>query len=320
MKQPNNNYDAALFKSILGLANLLTFGDVASYSLHALNSNEQGFSGAKLCRAYVYLKDGEFKTMVLKKTELKERMAMHTLTVQGHKHTPAAYSSDLTSSEPNWIAMEDLAEQRSSIINNIDWKSSVASAIAEIHLNNLGNACMSSWLPTADKVYWTNIASIISLDHFEQAASSNNAFFNEFGSYLPSLRRNAARFINDMTALSAEKSCLTLTHGDIQSPSGDHVYNCSGVPYIIDFGFCSYAPFYIDLVSYFDFDDIDICYAAFSSQGVHLSKTDFEYGFRAAFCYGGFLYFYPAIMNYLCKPNLAARNRLNELIAQALLR
>ena len=67
------------------------------------------------------------------------------------------------------------------------------------------------------------------------------------------------------TALYKETQWLTLTYGDLQSINGDHVYNIQEIPYIIDFGFASYAPFYIDLVDYFSFENAALYHKALTS-------------------------------------------------------
>lgn len=81
-------------------------------------------------------------------------------------------------------------------------------------------------------------------------------FAKEFGKYFPKLQEIGRRFVDDMTALYKEKEFLTLTHGDLQMRDKTHIYNCKGTPRIIDFGFCRYAPFYIDLAGWFTADNI----------------------------------------------------------------
>ena len=69
---------------------------------------------------------------------------------------------------------------------------------------------------------------------------------------------------------------MTLTHGDLQSIEGDHVYNIQEVLYIIDFGFARYAPFYIDLVDYFSFENADLYHKALTSRWFSVNVKDFD--------------------------------------------
>ena len=91
---------------------------------------------------------------------------------------------------------------------------------------------------------------------------------------------------------------MTLTHGDIQTKNGSHVYNVGGHPYIIDFGFSRYAPFYIDLVNYFTLAEAAYYREALADKGFYISQKDFEERFQIASKYPGFIYMFPGIMHW----------------------
>ena len=68
---------------------------------------------------------------------------------------------------------------------------------------------------------------------------------------------------------------------------------------IIDWGFCRYAPFYIDLVDYFTPDESMVYWEELRRRGVLLSREDFACQFHAASLYPAFIYLYPALMQFL---------------------
>ena len=80
-----------------------------------------------------------------------------------------------------------------------------------------------SLLPHADRSYWQNITSKISIDHFENACKNDHAFSKKYARLLPVLYRRGEQFVKDMTLLYQDGESLTLTHGDLQTISGDHV-------------------------------------------------------------------------------------------------
>lgn len=90
------------------LSQIMGGGAVADVFEKSMDAGEQGFSGAKLFRLEVLYKSGEKGSFICKKTDLKERMVMRTLTQQGHSHTPAAYSPDGKREEAAWIIQQDL--------------------------------------------------------------------------------------------------------------------------------------------------------------------------------------------------------------------
>ena len=280
------------------LSCILNMGSVASVNERPMEANEQGFSGATLIRLDAVFDDGRQGSFICKKADLKERMVMRILTEQGHQHTPAAYSEDCVSDEPMWMIQQDLGKRINAPHDNLQWMERVADALAEIHGNNMNRGKEMPWLPHADSDYWEKIVTQISVDHFEKAVCEDRSFARQFGAYLPKLRKAGDAFACDMAALYKETQWLTLTHGDLQSMGGDHVYNIQEMPYIIDFGFAGYAPFYIDLVDYFSFENAALYHKALTSRGFFLNLKDFEERFRAAFRYPCFIYMFPSIMQW----------------------
>lgn len=289
---------------------ILNMGSIATVRERPMRPDEQGFSGAAMIRLDVIFNNGHTGSFVCKKTDLKERMVMQTLTEQGHAYTPASYSEDCVSNEPMWMIQQDLGKRVSAPYDNLQWMEKVADALAEIHGNNMNHGKKMLWLPQANAEYWNKIVTQISVDHFERAVYEDRRFAEQFGAYLPKLRDVGNAFARDMTALSEETQWLTLTHGDLQNIEGDHVYNIQGKPYIIDFGFARYAPFYIDLVDYFSFKNAVLYHKALKAKGFTLNLTDFEERFRAAYRYPCFIYMFPSIMQW----KNGSENRLLKLL------
>ena len=84
----------------------------------------------------------------------------------------------------------------------------------------------------------------------------------------------------------------------IQMRDGAHIYCCCGTPRIIDFGFCRYAPFYIDLAGWFAREELKLYYDAMNKRGVSIKYADFEERARAAYRYNGFIYLCPSVMDW----------------------
>lgn len=279
---------------------LRTLGKERAVSIQdeSMAAYEKGFSGAALFRITCVLSGGERVHLICKKAELRERMAMVLLTGQGHASTPAAYSEDCISNLPKWMVQQDLGKRVPAPKNNPAWMQRVALALAKIHGKNMRRGEEMPWLPRADADYWQKIVKQISISHFEKAVCEDEKFARQFEATLPKLQAAGRRFAADMTALSEESPFMTLTHGDIQRIDGSHVYNVEGRPYIIDFGFCRYAPFFIDLVDYFSLEEALFYRQALADQGVHMPPRDFEARFRAAAKYPGFIYMFPGIMQW----------------------
>ncbi|MCI5546786.1 MAG: aminoglycoside phosphotransferase family protein [Clostridiales bacterium] len=279
------------------LSQIMGGGAVADVFEKSMGEGERGFSGAKLFRLEVLYKSGEKGSFICKKIDLRERMVMRTLTRQGHSHTPAAYSPD-EDGEEAWMIQQDLRRRVAAPHDSPEWTARVADALAGIHAANRGRGEEMPWLPRADADYWRKIVTQISIDHFEREICENECFARQFEVLLPELRAAGERFVRDMTALYEEADSLTLTHGDLQTIDGDHVYNIGGKPYIIDFGFARYEPLYIDLVDYFAPEQIPLCHGALAARGVDIALSDFEERFRAVRKYPGFIYMFPSIMGW----------------------
>ncbi|MGO2428179.1 MAG: phosphotransferase [Lactococcus cremoris] len=280
------------------LSHILNRGNIVSAQVQKMEPYEQGFSGASLLRLKVLFADGQQGSFIGKKADLKERMVMRTLTEQGHHHTPAAYCENLTSDEAQWMVEEDLGKQLSAPSNRLQWLNKVAAALAEIYGNNMNRGKEMAWLTPADAEYWNKIVGQLSVDHFEKAISDDYRFAQQFEGYLPKVKEKAALFAKNMIEISQEEEWLTLTHGDLQNVEGNHVYNIQGNPYIIDFGFSSYAPFYIDLVDYFSADEAILYHKALIERGFSLELKDFEERFKAAILYPCFIYMFPSMMDW----------------------
>jgi len=247
-----------------------------------------------------------------------KKPAMKTLTDQGHRNTPAAFSQDTEADEPRWMAIEDVGSLKSPPPGT-DWSPKIAQALSGIHARNLQRASEMPWLPHADPHYWKDyIVTQVSVDHFEALMEQNPEFDAEFGAYLPSLREKAGAFARDMAALYEEKESLTLTHGDLQTVDGSHVHYYQGKPYFIDFGFCCYAPFYIDLASYFNHEDAKLYYNGLIENGISLRYDDFYERSRAAFRYAGLIYLYPSLRQWSLGPTEATGKRLLQMLKTVL--
>ncbi|MBD5168808.1 MAG: phosphotransferase [Oscillibacter sp.] len=296
------------------LSQIMDMGSIADVREKALSGHEQGFSGAELFRMELIYKDGKTGSFICKKADLKERMVMQTLTMQGHSCTPAAYSADCTSEEPAWMIQQDLGQKVDAPHNDSQWMGRVADALAEIHGSNMNRGEAMPWLPHADAAYWEKIVTQISVDHFEKAVCEDSQFARQFESLLPRLRETGKKFVRDMTALYQEAEWLTLTHGDLQNIDGDHVYNVNGKPYIIDFGFARYAPFYIDLVDYFSLENVALYHQSLTSRGYDLHWNDFEERFRSVYRYPGFIYMFPSIMQWKSGSEERLINMINRIL------
>lgn len=301
--------------AVQGLAEILGWGSVIRIEGGRMDEDERGWSGAAVRRVSAVCAGGERGSAILKRAERKERMAMKVLTEQGHSFTPAAFSPDTDTDEPRWMAQQDMGRNPVPAAVGPAWMAQVANALAQIHADNLGRGAAMPWLPHADRAYWqAYLIRSISVDHFERLMENNADFRREFGAYLPALRRNAEKFAADMAELYAEGDSLTLTHGDLQTVDGSHVYDCGGKPCIIDFGWCHYAPFYVDLASYFSFEDARLYYDAMVRRGISLHYGDFEERLRAAFRYSGLIYLCPSVMQWGQGPTEQTGKRLLQML------
>jgi hypothetical protein len=297
-----------------GLAEVLQRSKVCHLEQGVMTEAERGWSGAEVRRLEVTYDNGKKENMIFKEAALKERMTMKTLTDQGHQNTPASFSLDLTTNEPRWMALEDVGSIKSPP-PGAEGSPRVAKALAAIHARNMGRGSEMPWLPHADRQYWENhLITQVSVDHFEDLMEKNPEFCKEFGIYLPSLRDQANAFARDMAALYDEKESLTLTHGDLQSVDGSHIHYNNGKPYIIDFGWCYYAPFYIDLASYFNLEDAKHYYNELIANGTPLHYDDFYERWRAAFRYSGLIYLCPSVRQWALGPTELTGKRLLQML------
>lgn len=297
-----------------GLSDILGYGEVCSVESGNMTEDEQGFSGAEVQRCIALLASGEKIPIIFKMAQKKERMSMKILTDQGHSSAPAAFSLDLIADDPHWMALEDVGRVKSPP-GGLDWLPRIADALAGIHANNMGKGADMPWLPHADGDYWRGfLTTRISVDHFEAQMESSADFNREFGAYLPLLRKKADEFADDMTALYDEKAYLTLTHGDLQTIDGAHIHYRDEKPYIIDFGWCYYAPFYIDLASFFGFGEAKLYYDSLVRKGVSLRYGDFEERLRAAYRYNGFIYLCPSVRQWANGPTERTGKRLLQML------
>ena len=217
--------ETVIYETAQGLADILEYGTVSHITGENMAPNERGFSGAEVVRKKVFFNDGTSIPIIFKLAERKERCAMKLLTEQG-QCTPAAYSQDIISDEPAWMAMEDLGQKKAADPNDTVWLNRVAKSLASIHADNMGKYSGMSWLPAADEAYWKSVVTQISVSHFERKMEEDRKFDQKFGKYLPKLQAIGSQFADDMTALCKEKEFMTLTHGDLQMHDGTHIYNC----------------------------------------------------------------------------------------------
>lgn len=314
MSLSHRKNEEEMLEAARGLAGLFDQRAVQRLDSGNLGKDEKGWSGAEVRRMEIIYEDGSRRSVILKRAELKERGAMQVLTQCGHRHTPAAFSPDLETEAPGWMAMEDLGSPQHPSSDDPQWIAKAAKALADIHADHMGKGADMPWLPFTDAAYWQFLVTRISVDHFEKKMEQNADFCREFGKYLPVLREKAAEFAREMTVLSQEKEYLTLTHGDIQTVDGAHIYDCGGQPCMIDFGWCYYAPFYVDLASYFTFEEAKLYYQALISRGISLKYSDFEKRLRTAFRYSGFIYLCPSIMQWGSGPTGQTGKRLLQML------
>ncbi len=270
---------------------------VISVHTEPMAPDEQGYSGARLLRLLCRCQSGINTSFICKYAAPHEINVMYTLACQKRGHTPISCSLTENSEQSDWFIMQDIRSQEKLPDDLKQWKRMVASSLADIHTDNLGGNSIPH-LPTADENYWKEITSKISLSHFSEICATDNTFAHKYASMLPLLYRCAEKFVADMTAISLENSCLTVTHGDLQQINGDHVRIWHGRPMIIDWGFCRYAPFYIDLVDYFSPEESLLYWEELRRKGILLSKQEFICRFHAASLYPAFIYLYPALMHY----------------------
>ena len=117
-----------------------------------------------------------------------------------------------------------------------------------------------------------------------------------------------------MLALSQEEATLTVTHGDLQTICGDTCASSGIGPWSIDWALPSGA-FYIDLVDFFTRQESLLYWEALRRQGSVLSQASFLERWQAASVYPGFIYLYPALMQYLRGDDSRLEKLINLLLA-----
>ena len=279
-------------------------------TLSPMEADERGYSGARLLRLRCVDADGRESSFVCKYASKSERLAMRLLSARRRGHTPLAYADPSDTHEAAWLIMQDV-RPCTPPPGTPAWKKQVASALADIHADHLAERPGVAGFPVADRDYWNRIVTAVSVDHFERLCETDNSFSARYAAELPRLRRRAERFAGDMAALWQEGKCLTLTHGDIQDVHGDHVKCFQGKPMLIDWGFCRWAPFYLDITPFFSPEEALVCYSELCGRGVSLRRSEFLEGYRMAAPYPLFIYLYPALA--ACKRGSA--DRLEKLLS-----
>ena len=126
----------------------------------------------------------------------------------------------------------------------------------------------------------------------------DSAFAAEYSGTLRKLQKLAERFAADMAGLYQDGTSVTLTHGELQDISGDHVRCFNGAPMLIDWGFGRLAPFYIDLVDFFPPEETWLYWEELRRRGIAIQRGDFEECCHMASLYPVFIYLYPALAQY----------------------
>lgn len=111
----------------------MQWGKIESIENAEMADSEQGYSGAKILRKRLILQNGTERTIIFKRSDLKERCAMVHLTRQ-KQCLPVSFSNDTVSDTQEWIAMEDLGLQKHHDPTDIKWLSKVAHSLSKIHI------------------------------------------------------------------------------------------------------------------------------------------------------------------------------------------
>ena len=82
----------------------------------------------------------------------------------------------------------------------------------------------------------------------------------------------------------------------------------------MDFGFCRYAPFYIDLAGWFSPEELLPYYLQQKERGFSLSYAGFQERAKAALRYNGFVYLFPSLMDWGEGPTEQTGRRLLQCI------
>jgi hypothetical protein len=289
----------------------------------AMAENERGWSGAEIRRYKVTMQQGDVISLLTKTMPLKERRALDLLSREEHANVPFAFSHDLTTEGMVLACLRDLGSVKVGIPTGEDvtpvtpeLNRAVAQALAAIHVRYLGQAQQLAWLPTADEAYVSDfLVPEVWRAHWEKAMRSDSAFAAEFGSYTAALEDAAGKFARAIQALWQEGDSLTLTHGEVH---GEHIMLYQERPYLIDWGWTYYGPFYLDLPAYFTPQTVHHYHQALVENGIEFSLADFMERYQAIGRYVGFKYLCSGIWLWPPGPTAVTGQRILSMIHWAL--
>jgi hypothetical protein len=296
---------------------------VRQVKLVLMAENERGWSGAEIRRYKVSLQQGNPIFLLTKTMSLKERRVLDLLSQEGHMNVPFAFTRDLTTEGLVLTCLQDLGSTRVGIPTTVDvtpptseLNQQVARALAAIHVPHLGQQQQLAWLPRADVTYVTDfLIRDVWRGNWESALSTSPAFAAEFAQYTPALEKAADQFARTIQALWQEGDSLTLTHGEVH---GEHIMLYQGHPYLIDWGWTYYGPFYLDLPAYFTPQTVHQYHSALAEQGIEIPLADFMERYHAIGRYVGFKYLCSGIWQWPPGPTSATGQRILLTIKWAL--
>jgi hypothetical protein len=288
---------------------------VRQIELAPMAEDERGWSGAEIRRYKVSLQHGDPVMLLAKTMLLKERRALCLLSQEGHAHVPYTYTDDLTTEGMAWSCLQDLGRAKVGIPTGADvtppsaqFDRQVARALADIHVRYLGQQDQLAWLPRADAGYVTDfLIRDVWRGNWEQALTTDAVFAREFARYTPRLEQAADQLARTVEALWQEGASLTLTHGEVH---GEHIMVYQGRPYLIDWGWTYYGPFYLDLPAYFTPQTVAYYRHALAEQGVEIAEADFMERYHAIGRYVGFKYLCSGIWQWPPGPTAATGQRI----------
>lgn len=287
-----------------------------------MTDEEQGWSGAELRRYRVEL-DGAAPVLLLTKTmPLVERQVGALLSDAGHANVPFTHTLDLHTDAPSLTCMEDVGGPKLGLPGGLPGAPArgadraVARALAAIHVRYLGMIDDLPWLPPGDRRYATDFL-IAQVWHswWDRALAEHPTFAREFDRYTPRLEAAADRFVCAIDDLWREGTSLTLTHGELHS---EHILLRAGRPHFIDWATAHYAPFYLDLVTYFTPDRVGCYRDALAAEGVRVPKAEFMDRYREMGRYVGLKWLCSGIWQWGAGPTEQTGRRLLHMIAWAL--
>ena len=102
-----------------------------------------------------------------------------------------------------------------------------------------------------------------------------------------------------MLALSKEEATLTVTHGDLQTICGDHVRRFRDRPMVIDWGFYPAGALLHRFGGLLHPPGVFALLGSPAPPGERPQPGQLPERWQAASVYPGFIYLYPALMQYL---------------------